>query len=254
MREEILDRIHTGHQGITKCCERANLSVWWPGISKEIKTKVESCQFCQENQPSQRKEPLMTTDLPDRPWQKVSTDLFELAGQKYLVVMDYYSRFIEILSLVETTSQVVIQKLKSVFARWGILEELISDNGTQFKSLQFDEFKAKYGFKHTTSSPYHPQANGTAESGVRIAKRILKQEDPLLALMAYRATPIPATGKTPSELIMGRLIRTTLPTLTKVLEPKLPNHSAVKRADIKAKRGYKESFDKRNGSRELPKL
>ena len=254
MREKILERIHTGHQGITKCRERANLSVWWPGISKEIKAKVESCQFCQENQPSQRKAPLMTTDLPDRPWQKVSTDLFELASQKYLVVMNYYSRFIEILSLVETTSQVVIQKLKSVFARWGIPEELISDNGTQFKSLHFDEFKAKYRFKHTTSSPHHPQANGTAESGVRIAKRILKQEDPFLALMAYRATPIPATGKTPSELIMGRLIRTTLPTLTKVLEPKLPNHTAIKGADIKAKRGYNESFDKRNGARELPKL
>ena len=103
MREEILERIHTGHQDITKCRERANLSVWWPGISKEIKTKVESCQFCQENQPSQRKEPLMTTDLPDRPY---------LAGQKYLAVMDYYPRFIKILSLVETTSQVVIQKLK----------------------------------------------------------------------------------------------------------------------------------------------
>ena len=117
MREEILDRIHTGHQGITKCRERANLSVWWPGISKEIKTKVESCQFCQENQPSQRKEPLMTTDLPDRSWQKVSTDLIELAGQKYLVAMNYYLRFIEILSLVETTSQVVTEKLKSVFAR-----------------------------------------------------------------------------------------------------------------------------------------
>ena len=228
--------------------KRANLSVWWPGISKEIKAKVESCQFCQENQTSQRKEPLMTTDLPDRPWQ-VSTDLFELASQKYLVVMDYYSRFIEILSLVETTSQVFIQKLKSVFARWGIPEELISDNGTQFKSLHFDEFKAKYGFKHTTSSPHHPQANGMAESGVQIAKRILKQEEPFLALMAYRATPTPATGKTPSELITGRLIRTTLPTLTKNLEPKLPNHTAIKRADIKAKRGYKESFDKRNDAR-----
>ena len=241
MREEILNRIHTGHQARTKCRERANLSLWWPGISKEIKAKVESCQFCQENQPSQRKEPLMNTDLPDRPWQKVSTALSELAGQKYLVVMDYYSRFIEILSLyiVETTSQVVIQKLKSVFARCGIPEELISDNGTQFKSLQLDEFKAKYGFKHTTSSPHHPQANGTAESVVRIAKRILKQEDPLLALMAYGAAPIPATEKTPSELIMGRLIRTTPPPLTKVLGPKPPNHSAVKRADVKAKRGHK---------------
>ena len=58
-----------------------------------------------------------TTDLPDRPWQKVSTDLFELASQKCLAVMHYYSRFIEILSLVETTSQVVIQTLKSVFER-----------------------------------------------------------------------------------------------------------------------------------------
>ena len=67
--------------------------------------------------PTITKEPLMTTDLPDRPWQKVSTDLLELAGQKYLVVMDHYLRFFEILSLVETTGQVVIQKLKSVVAR-----------------------------------------------------------------------------------------------------------------------------------------
>lgn len=130
----------------------------------------------------------------------MSTDLFELDGQKYLVVMDYYSRFIEILSLVETTSQAVIQK---PFACWGIPEELVSDNGTQFKSAMFDKFKAEYGFKHTTSSPHHPQTNGSAESGVRISKRILEQEDPFLALMAYHATPVPATGKTPSELIMG---------------------------------------------------
>ena len=79
--------------------------------------------------------------------------------------MDYYSRFIEILSLVETTSQVVIQKL-----------------------------------------------------------------------------------------IMGRQIRTTLPTMTKVLEPKLPFHAAVAIADAKTKGGYKTSFDKRNGTRELPQL
>ena len=124
MREEILERIHTGHQGITKCRERANLSIEWPGISKEIKSKVQLCHFYQENESSQRKEPLMATVLPDRPWQKMSTHLFELTGRKYLVVMDNYSRFIEILTLVKTTSQTVIQKLNSVFALWSVQENL----------------------------------------------------------------------------------------------------------------------------------
>ena len=83
------------------------------------------------------------------------------------------------------------------FARWYIPEELVSDNSTLSKSVMFDEFKAEYGFKHTPSSPHPYQANGSAESGVRISKRILEQKDPFLALMAYRANPVSATGKTP---------------------------------------------------------
>ena len=122
----------------------------------------------------------------------------------------------------------------------------------QCKSALFDEFKVKYGVQNTTSSPHHQQANGAVESAVRVSKHILKQEDPFHALMAYRATPIPATGKTISELIMGRQIRTTVQTMAKVLEPKLPNHATVKNADAKAKRDYKESFDRRIGTRELP--
>ena len=68
---------------------------------------------------------------------------FELACQKYLVVVNYYSRFIEILSLVEITSRAVIQKLKSIFSRLGIPEELVSDNGTQLKAAMFNEFNAE---------------------------------------------------------------------------------------------------------------
>ena len=85
-------------------------------------------------------QPLMTTVLPDRPWQKVSTDSFQFGGRKFLVVMDFYSRLIERLDLVETTSQAVIQKLKSVFARWSIPEQA-SDNGTQLKSAFFANSK-----------------------------------------------------------------------------------------------------------------
>ena len=139
----------------------------------------------------------MPTVLPDRPLQKVSTDLLELAGRKYLVVTEYYLRFIEILSLVGMTSLAVIQKLKSVFARWGIPKEQVSDNGTQFKSTWFEDFTAKYGFRHTTSSPQHHQANGAAESGVRISKGILKQEDPFLALMAFWCNSHPSYREDP---------------------------------------------------------
>ena len=75
-----------------------------------------------------------------------------------------------------------------------------------------------------------------------------------MLLWPTRATPIPATGKTPSELIMGRQIPTTLPKITKVLAPKIPGHAAAKKADAETKRVYKESFDRRNGTRELPQL
>ena len=83
--------------------------------------------------------------------------------------------------LPSTTANIVIAKLKSVFARWGIPFEVITDNGPQFDSQSFKDFSLSYGFKHTTSSRYFAQANGEAECAVKIAKSILRQEDPMLA-------------------------------------------------------------------------
>ena len=108
--------------------------------------------------------------------------------------------------------------------------------------------------KHTTSSPHHPQANGEAESGVRIAKKILKQSDPFVALMSYRATPHTATGVSPSQLMMGREIRTLLPTLESNLKPISVSYEAVAERDEKSKTAYRQSFDKRHGVRTLPEL
>lgn len=127
-----------------------------------------------------------------------------------------------------TTSTQVIQKPKSLFERFGISDEVVSDNGPQFSSVEFRELARWLDFKHCTSSPHQPQCNGHAERAVQTAKKILKQEDPLMALMCYRSIPCSTTGFSPAEPLVRRKIRTSLPTLEKNLLPKWPSRTAVK--------------------------
>jgi len=156
MRLVILDKIHEGHQGITKCRERAKNSVWWPGLSREIQDLVQQCRVCalqRDNKPKT----LITTPFPDRPWRIVATDLFELKSVDYLIVIDYVSRYMEVAAMQKTTkSNEVIRALKSIFATHGIPEQVRSDNGPQFDSAKFSYFAKEWGFKHGTSSPRFP--------------------------------------------------------------------------------------------------
>ena len=233
---------------------RAKSSVWWPRIYSQIQRLVSACEKYQIDKPSLRKEPLKTTPLPERPWSKVGIDFAEYQGHKYLVMVCYYSRFIEILHMSSTNSSSVISRLKGVFARFGIPDVLVSDNGPPFGSVDFRDFTQVYGIKHTTSSPHFPQANGEVERAVQVAKRILSQRDPPLALMNYLSTPHSATGYTPSQLLFGREIRTRVPVLPCVLKPGWPSYSEVKTNDGAAKDAYAFYYNRRYGARELPAL
>ena len=253
----LLNRQHSGHQGISKCRQIAQQYVWWPGIGNALKNTILECPICcQYRLPGT--EPLIPTEMPSQPWQKVAADLFEWRKSQYLLVVDYYSRFIEISKLSATSSPQVITHLKSIFARHGILQTVLSDNGPQYSSDQFAMFSQQYGFTHITSSPEYPQATGEAERAVRTIKELLSKNqcpngDMYLALLAYRSTPI-ANGYSPSELLMGRKLRTTLPILPQQLQPKLPNTLKLHKKETQIREKQKHNYDRCHKVVKLPPL
>ena len=181
-------------------------------------------------------------------------DILEYSGRHYLVVVDEYSRWLEIIHMRNISSQVVIMELKNLFARWGVPEKVTSDNGSQFTSTEFHEFANDYGFKTVTTSPYHPQGNGRAENAVKLAKHILKQNDVFKALMIYRSTPNTVTNFSPCQLLQGRRMATTLPMVASQLKPNRPEHDVVRKLDESAKEKQAFYFDRRNGVKEMSKL
>ena len=189
----------------------------------------------------------MTTPLPDLPWQKIGVDLCQFERHEYLIMVNYHSRWSEILHLTTTTSD-VIAKMKDVLARLGLPQEVFSDNGPQFVSEQFRQFAKKCDVNHIMSSPDLPNSNGEAEHTVKTAKSILRQEDPWLALMIYCDTVIAATGCSPSQLMMGRHLLTNLPTLGVKLRPSLPKPDVFKDTHKATKHGYEHYYSARHNA------
>ncbi|UYV69447.1 K02A2.6-like [Cordylochernes scorpioides] len=254
MKLEILEKLHAGHFGITKTRLRARETVWWTGISEEIAETVRKCSVCIQEAFSKH-EPLIPTNFPTRPWQKIGMDLFKFENKWYLVVIDYYSRFLEMIQLDRLTASVVVRSCKSIFARHGIPETVVSDNGTQFGAArEFANFARQYGFTHVTSSPRFPQSNGMAEAGVKIAKMVLKKnQDPSLGLLEYRSTPL-ENGYSPAELLMGRKLRTTLPIAPENLNPKLVYSQTLKRKERRRRKDMKSRYDRRCGATDMEEL
>ena len=88
----------------------------------------------------------------------------------FLVVMDAYSKWLEVHRMKSITSTATIEQLREMFATHGLPVTVVSDNGSNFTSSEFQEFMKKNGIKHIKVAPYHPASNGLAERAVRIFK------------------------------------------------------------------------------------
>ena len=234
LRSKMLEHLHVGHAGIEKTLRRARTTLFWPGLTADVHNLVSSCPECLTHRNSNPKEPLNPHPVPSYPWQVVGTDLFQWDDKNYLILVDYYSRYFEVLQLrSSTSSKSVIHKMKAAFSRFGIPEKLVSDNGPQYSATEFAKFATDYDFVHCTSSPKYPQSNGLAERTVQTVKRILQKakennSDPFLGFLEYRNTPIDNLDYSPAELLQGRQLRSILPVLPSQLNPKIMDHDHAK--------------------------
>lgn len=231
LRNKILNHIHTGHFGITKCIQKAKNYVYWPNIVNNIENLVSRCAICNKYQNSNKKEPMQPHDVKKQPWQKLSIDIFQIKDQYYLLVVDYYSKYPEVVNLNKNlTSKNIIENLKQIFARHGIPQIVVSDSGTNLISDEYQKFAKEWNFQIIAASPHHQQSNGMAERTIQTIKKLIKKcsennEDVNLALLAYRNTPV-LDMYTPAQILMSRRLRDHMPIIEKNLNSQTINQKA----------------------------
>ena len=253
LRSDMLSLLHESHLGIEKCKSRARPIMYWPGMNNDIENTVNKCSTCLKHRRSNVKEPMLPHPVPERPWQKVGMDIMTYKNRDYLIVNDYYSKFIEVALLQNKTASNVVTHLKSIFARHGIPETIICDN-MPFNSKEFHIFTREWGITLSTSSPTYPQSNGLSERAVQTIKRLMRKadedgRDPYLALLELRNTPISGLKYSPAQLLMSRMLRTKIPVADHMLDSQVyPAHQQLKERQQTQKKYYDR------GTRELSVL
>ena len=212
---------------------------------------ISCCEKCLKYQSKQTKEPMQTREIPVLPWQIVASDVLEHKNQNYLVVIDYYSKYIETIRVNGKTSSDIIRCLNEIFSRHGYPQTLIADN-MPYNSREMRKYAMQYGINIITTSPTYSQANGLAEKAVHIVKNLLRKECNLNeGLMEYRNTPISNFPYSPNQMLFSRQIRTRVPVHPSVLVPQVCHDIPELLEKRQAK--YKEFYD-RQGSKQLPQL
>lgn len=222
-RAHILKLAHEGHLGYEKVKDQLCNRFYWPGIKSNLLNMIQSCDVCQSYQRSKLKDPLVSHEIPNVPFIKIGMDFCELGNKSYLVMVDYFSRWIEVFEVSNKNVDTVIKCCKQVFSQFGIPQEIISDH-VPFDSYKFKNFAKEWNIDVAFSSPHYSQSNGLAEKAVGMVKNMLKKcqednSDISISLLNYRNSPVAGTQFTPAQLLMSRHLRSKLTVRKKELQP-----------------------------------
>ncbi|XP_055546459.1 uncharacterized protein K02A2.6-like [Wyeomyia smithii] len=199
-RQSVLNDLHVPHIGIVKMEGLARSFVYLPGIDADIEKQVKSCSQCSRQAHAPPKFSEHHWQYPKGPWERIHIDYAgPVAGSMLLIVVDSYSKWLEVKVTQSTTTAATI----------GIMDELFSSFGVPRSGVKY----------HKLSAPYHPATNGQAERYVQTTKDALKamgttastlQSNLNIFLQMYRLAPHATTGDAPSKLFLGRILRTRL--------------------------------------------
>ena len=219
-RLAVLHYLHSSHLGRDKMISLSRLSCWWPTINKDIADFARNCQQCHSSKPLSH-----TNTIPwpvsYMPMQRIHADFCGPFLQKYyaLVIEDSFSRFPEVFFTTNATAEFTQEALRKFFAREGIAQTMVTDNGPHFSAASLNDWLRRIGCHHVFTAPRHPQSNGLAERFIRTLKTAVSAasvktfgELALFVdnfLLQYRNASHSASGKSPALLFKGRNLRSS---------------------------------------------
>ena len=140
LKQQYISKIHAGHTGIGSCLKKAREVIFWVNYSKDIQEAVEKCNLCQEQQNALTTNQRYVSEVPSHPWHTLGLDLFYNKRLDFLVVVDYFSKFLIVRKIPNSTSSAIIKELDSIFSEYGKPYLFHSDNGPCYTSEEFRIF------------------------------------------------------------------------------------------------------------------
>ena len=216
-RPSVISELHRSHAGLEKTLISAKALYYWPTMKADIQKHILACTACSETRPAKQKSFIAESSEPVGPMSDVGLDMFYHDKRDYLIMVCRYSGWPWVAEMKRTLAEDVIRVLQNWFLIWGRPLFIRSDGGPQFSNASFASFCSSNNITHQVSSAYNPQSNGLAEAGVKnmklLIQRVARQgEDAAEALLAFRNT-CRKDGSSPAQLMFGRRLRGTLPTL-----------------------------------------
>ena len=219
--EQFHDTPQGGHLGTEIVCDRVSKRFYWVGLYTRVKSYIAACKTCQQyNYDNKKPGGLMKPHHFLKPWEEISVDImgpYPMTRDRnayILTIIDIFSNWVEIFPLRKSQcdTKSIVDKLKSVFCRWGFPKIIVSDNGSQFTSHLWINCLSSLGINPKHVTPYHPQANPVERKNRDIKLFLAKftekhnEWDKLLneLCFALRTAVNKSTGYTPARLLMGK--------------------------------------------------